>query len=115
LSGPAAGALGAALVTTTAGFERVLTLDGGGTSTDVSVVLEGEPAPTTGGRPLDRVERGLGGRAAPDHRGQRRRLPVQDPHDRRGHRRRRRRVGGLAVARGEGPGGAAVVAGAPAA
>src|SRR5215211_7688870 len=30
LSGPAAGALGAALVTTTAGFERVLTLDGGG-------------------------------------------------------------------------------------
>ena len=39
LSGPAAGALGAALVTRTAGFDRVLTLDGGGTSTDVSVVL----------------------------------------------------------------------------
>ena len=49
LSGPAAGALGAALVTRTAGFERVLTLDGGGTSTDVSVVLEGEPTLTTEG------------------------------------------------------------------
>jgi N-methylhydantoinase A len=49
LSGPAAGALGAALVTRTAGFERVLTLDGGGTSTDVSVVLTGEPALTTEG------------------------------------------------------------------
>jgi N-methylhydantoinase A len=49
LSGPAAGALGAALVTRTAGFERVLTLDGGGTSTDVSVVLAGEPALTTEG------------------------------------------------------------------
>jgi N-methylhydantoinase A len=49
LSGPAAGALGAALVTRTAGFDRVLTLDGGGTSTDVSVVLEGEPTLTTEG------------------------------------------------------------------
>jgi len=49
LSGPAAGALGAALVTRTAGFGRVLTLDGGGTSTDVSVVLDGEPALTTEG------------------------------------------------------------------
>jgi N-methylhydantoinase A len=49
LSGPAAGALGAALVTRTAGFERVLTLDGGGTSTDVSVVLDGEPTLTTEG------------------------------------------------------------------
>jgi N-methylhydantoinase A len=49
LSGPAAGALGAALVTRTAGFDRVLTLDGGGTSTDVSVVLDGEPALTTEG------------------------------------------------------------------
>jgi N-methylhydantoinase A len=49
LSGPAAGALGAALVTRTAGFERVLTLDGGGTSTDVGVVLAGEPALTTEG------------------------------------------------------------------
>jgi N-methylhydantoinase A len=49
LSGPAAGALGAALVTQAAGYERVLTLDGGGTSTDVSVVRHGEPALTTEG------------------------------------------------------------------
>jgi N-methylhydantoinase A len=49
LSGPAAGALGAALVTRAAGFEAVLTLDGGGTSTDVSVVLGGEPTLTTEG------------------------------------------------------------------
>ena len=32
LSGPAAGALGAALLANVAGFERVLTLDGGGTN-----------------------------------------------------------------------------------
>ena len=49
LSGPAAGALGAALVAHRAGFARVLTLDGGGTSTDVSVVLDGEPTLTTEG------------------------------------------------------------------
>jgi N-methylhydantoinase A len=49
LSGPAAGALGAALVARGAGFDRVLTLDGGGTSTDVSVVLGGEPTLTTEG------------------------------------------------------------------
>src|SRR6185436_15813910 len=49
LSGPAAGALGAALVTREAGYDRVLTLDGGGTSTDVSVVLHGEPTLTTEG------------------------------------------------------------------
>ncbi|HET8681246.1 MAG TPA: hydantoinase/oxoprolinase family protein, partial [Micromonosporaceae bacterium] len=48
-SGPAAGALGAALVARAAGFDRVLTLDGGGTSTDVSVVLHGEPTLTTEG------------------------------------------------------------------
>ena len=36
LSGPAAGALGAALIAQVAGFDRVLTCDGGGTSTDVS-------------------------------------------------------------------------------
>jgi N-methylhydantoinase A len=45
----AAGALGAALVTEAAGFHRVITLDGGGTSTDVSVVLHGEPTLTTEG------------------------------------------------------------------
>jgi N-methylhydantoinase A len=49
LSGPAAGALGAALVAQRAGHESVLTLDGGGTSTDVSVVLQGEPTLTTEG------------------------------------------------------------------
>jgi N-methylhydantoinase A len=49
LSGPAAGALGAALVAREAGFDKVLTLDGGGTSTDVSVVLHGEPTLTTEG------------------------------------------------------------------
>jgi N-methylhydantoinase A len=49
LSGPAAGALGAALIAGTAGFDRVLTLDGGGTSTDVSVVIGGEPTLTTEG------------------------------------------------------------------
>lgn len=49
LSGPAAGALGAALIAQNAGFDRVLTCDGGGTSTDVSVVIDGEPTLTTEG------------------------------------------------------------------
>jgi N-methylhydantoinase A len=49
LSGPAAGALGASLVALRAGFEAILTLDGGGTSTDVSVVMHGEPSLTTEG------------------------------------------------------------------
>jgi N-methylhydantoinase A len=49
LSGPAAGALGAALVASEAGYDRILTCDGGGTSTDVSVVLGGEPTLTTEG------------------------------------------------------------------
>jgi len=49
LSGPAAGALGAGLIASRAGFDRVLTCDGGGTSTDVSVVLSGEPTLTTEG------------------------------------------------------------------
>jgi N-methylhydantoinase A len=49
LSGPAAGALGAALIARRAGHDRVLTLDGGGTSTDVAVVLSGEPTLTTEG------------------------------------------------------------------
>src|SRR5213078_3987069 len=48
-SGPAAGALRAALVAQVAGFDRVLTCDGGGTSSDVSVVVDGEPALTTEG------------------------------------------------------------------
>ena len=49
LSGPAAGALGAAFIATRAGVDRLLTCDGGGTSTDVSVVLGGEPTLTTEG------------------------------------------------------------------
>ncbi|MFB9962497.1 hydantoinase/oxoprolinase family protein [Sinosporangium siamense] len=49
LSGPAAGALGAALVASTAGHPSVITLDGGGTSTDVAVVIDGEPSLTTEG------------------------------------------------------------------
>ncbi len=70
LSGPAAGALGAALIAREAGFGRVLTCDGGGTSTDVSVVLDGEPTLTTegsvGGYPskipmIDVVTVGAGG------------------------------------------------------
>ncbi|MBO1031444.1 hydantoinase/oxoprolinase family protein [Tessaracoccus sp. SD287] len=49
LSGPAAGALGAGLIARRAGFDKVLTCDGGGTSTDVTVVIDGEPALTTEG------------------------------------------------------------------
>ncbi|MCI0685920.1 MAG: hydantoinase/oxoprolinase family protein [Sporichthyaceae bacterium] len=50
LSGPAAGALGAALVASVAGYDSVLTLDGGGTSTDVSVIVGGQPSVTTEGQ-----------------------------------------------------------------
>lgn len=49
LSGPAAGALGAALIAKVAGFDKVLTSDGGGTSTDVAVVIDGDPTLTTEG------------------------------------------------------------------
>ncbi len=49
LSGPAAGAVGAAMIAERAGFTSVLTCDGGGTSTDVAVVVGGEPAVTTEG------------------------------------------------------------------
>jgi N-methylhydantoinase A len=49
LSGPAAGALGAALIAATAGHPSAITLDGGGTSTDVAVVVDGEPSLTTEG------------------------------------------------------------------
>ncbi len=48
-SGPAAGALGAGLIARLAGYDSVLTLDGGGTSTDVCVVLAGRPTLTTEG------------------------------------------------------------------
>src|SRR5665809_13202 len=46
LSGPAAGVLGAALVAKLAEFDSVLTLDAGGTSTDVSDVHLSEPTMT---------------------------------------------------------------------
>jgi len=49
LSGPAAGVLGAALVAEASELENVLTLDAGGTSTDVSVVRGGGPTITTEG------------------------------------------------------------------
>lgn len=46
MSGPAAGAIGAAFVARAAGFPRVITLDMGGTSTDVSII-DGEPRYST--------------------------------------------------------------------
>jgi N-methylhydantoinase A len=49
LSGPAAGAVGAAMIAHHAAVTSVLTCDGGGTSTDVAVVVGGEPALTTEG------------------------------------------------------------------
>ena len=49
LSGPAAGALGASLLARAAGFDRVLTADAGGTSTDVCLVEYGVPGLTTDG------------------------------------------------------------------
>lgn len=42
MSGPAAGAIGAAFVARAAGFHQLITLDMGGTSTDVSII-DGEP------------------------------------------------------------------------
>jgi N-methylhydantoinase A len=49
LSGPAAGALGASLLAGMAGFPNVLTVDAGGTSTDICVVDGGVPHMTTEG------------------------------------------------------------------
>lgn len=43
LSGPAAGVVGSAIVASDAGFENVVTFDVGGTSTDVSVIVNGLP------------------------------------------------------------------------
>src|SRR5215831_17022317 len=50
LSGPAAGALGASWLARQAGFERVITIDTGGTSTDVCLVEGAEPQLTRDGR-----------------------------------------------------------------
>ena len=47
LSGPAAGALACAFLAERCGFDRVITFDAGGTSTDVAVVEGGEVARTT--------------------------------------------------------------------
>jgi N-methylhydantoinase A len=50
LSGPAAGALGASWLARQAGFERVITIDTGGTSTDVCLIDGAEPQLTKEGR-----------------------------------------------------------------
>ena len=47
LSGPASGVKGAQFIGRSAGFEDVLTLDMGGTSADVCLIKNGEPAVTT--------------------------------------------------------------------
>ena len=49
LSGPAAGALGAAVIAARAGYPSVVTCDGGGTSTDVTVITHSQPSLTTEG------------------------------------------------------------------
>ena len=49
LSGPAAGALGSAVIAEIAGFPDVVTLDAGGTSTDLCLIEGGEPHVTNGG------------------------------------------------------------------
>ncbi len=49
LSGPAAGALGSAVVAQMAGFANVVTLDAGGTSTDLCLIEGGKPHVTNGG------------------------------------------------------------------
>ena len=49
LSGPAGGVVGAARVAVAAGFERALTIDIGGTSADVGLVLDGAPLVEPGG------------------------------------------------------------------
>jgi N-methylhydantoinase A len=49
LSGPAAGALGSAAVAQIAGFPDVVTLDAGGTSTDLCLIEGGRPHVTNGG------------------------------------------------------------------
>jgi N-methylhydantoinase A len=50
LSGPAAGALGASWLAQQAGFQRVITIDTGGTSTDVCLVEGAQPQLTREGR-----------------------------------------------------------------
>jgi N-methylhydantoinase A len=50
LSGPAAGARGAALVGRLSGFDNLITIDMGGTSADVALIRKGQPEVSTGGR-----------------------------------------------------------------
>ena len=71
LSGPAGGVAGAFALASAAGFERIITLDMGGTSTDVALCP---------GRILERDETIVGG------------LPVRGPDRRRPQRRRGRRL-----------------------
>ena len=49
LSGPAAGALGCAVIAEIAGFPDLVTLDAGGTSTDLCLIEGGKPQVTNGG------------------------------------------------------------------
>jgi N-methylhydantoinase A len=49
LSGPAAGALGSAVIAEIAGFPDVVTLDAGGTSTDLCLIEQAKPHVTNGG------------------------------------------------------------------
>src|ERR1700723_1762231 len=49
LSGPAAGALGSAVIAQIAGFPDLVTLDAGGTSTDLCLIEGGKPQVTNGG------------------------------------------------------------------
>ena len=48
LSGPAAGALGASVIARIAGFDDLVTLDAGGTSTDICLIEGGDPHITNG-------------------------------------------------------------------
>jgi len=48
LSGPAAGALGSSVIAKIAGFEDLVTLDAGGTSTDICLIEAGQPHVTNG-------------------------------------------------------------------
>jgi len=50
LSGPAAGVVGAVAVAKAAGFSDIITFDMGGTSCDVSLIVNGEPRVTLDGR-----------------------------------------------------------------
>ncbi|MET0867518.1 MAG: hydantoinase/oxoprolinase family protein [Pseudorhodoplanes sp.] len=49
LSGPAAGVLGSAVIAKLAGFDNIVTLDAGGTSTDLSLIEKGVPHLTNAG------------------------------------------------------------------